>query len=113
MVMVTDIIPDLHLVSPGSNAQCFPYYIYAEDGSNQRENITDWALGQFRACYGEDVTKRDSFHYVYGMLHHPQYRERYAENLKRELPYHASPYFMSAEHLRHACVSLRYDLYGR
>jgi predicted helicase len=26
------------------------------------------------------------FHYVYGVLHSPQYRERYAENLKRELP---------------------------
>lgn len=35
--------------------------------------------------YGE-VTKRDVFHYVNGMLHHPGYRERYAENLKRELP---------------------------
>jgi predicted helicase len=33
------------------------------------------------------VTKRDIFHYVYGLLHHPSYRERYAENLKRELPH--------------------------
>ncbi len=32
------------------------------------------------------MTKWDIFHYVYAMLHHPQYRERYAENLKRELP---------------------------
>ncbi len=67
-------------------AQCFPYYTYAEDGSNRRENITDWALAQFQAQYSEQVTKRDIFHYVYAMLHHPQYRERYAENLKRELP---------------------------
>src|SRR5205823_1555656 len=34
-----------------------------------------------------DVTKWDIFHYVYAMLHHPQYRERYAENLKRDLPH--------------------------
>ncbi len=67
-------------------AQCFPYYSYAEDGSNRRENITDWALAQFQARYGEQVSKWDIFHYVYAMLHHPQYRERYAENLKRELP---------------------------
>ena len=26
------------------------------------------------------------FHYVYAVLHHPQYRERYAANLRRELP---------------------------
>ena len=66
--------------------QCFPLYTYAEDGSNRRENVTDWALGRFRAAYGEDVTKRDIFDYVYAVLHHPAYRERYAENLKRELP---------------------------
>ena len=34
----------------------------------------------------QDITKRDIFHYVYAVLHHPAYRERYAENLKRELP---------------------------
>ena len=32
------------------------------------------------------MTKRDIFDYVYAVLHHPAYRERYAENLKRELP---------------------------
>ena len=26
------------------------------------------------------------FHYVYALLHHPGYREKYAANLKRELP---------------------------
>ena len=62
-------------------------HYYAEDGSNRRENITDWALGQFRARYGEGVSKWDIFHYVYALLHHPQYRERYAENLKRDLPH--------------------------
>ncbi len=32
-------------------AQCFPFYVYDEDGGNRRENITDWALAQFRAQY--------------------------------------------------------------
>ena len=86
MVMMTNVIPDMHLVGAGAGAQCFPYYTYAEDGSNKRENITDWALAQFREQYGETVTKWDIFHYVYAMLHHPVYRERYAENLKRDLP---------------------------
>ena len=86
MALVTNVISDMHIVGTGANAQCFPYYTYAGDGSNRQENITDWALAQFQAQYGEQMTKRDIFHYVYAMLHHPQYRERYAENLKRELP---------------------------
>ena len=67
--------------------QCFPFYTYDADGTNRRENITDWALEQFRGYYEDDViTKWDLFHYVYGLLHHPDYRERYQANLKRELP---------------------------
>ena len=30
--------------------------------------------------------QRESDHYVYAVLHHPVYRERYAANLRRELP---------------------------
>ncbi len=68
-------------------AQCFPFYTYNEDGTNRRENITDWALEQFRAHYkDQSITKWNIFHYVYALLHHPVYRERYAANLKRELP---------------------------
>jgi predicted helicase len=81
--LASNAIPCLDLLE---KTQCFPYYTYAEDGSSRRENITDWALAQFQARYGEQMTKWDIFHYVYAMLHHPQYRQRYAENLKRELP---------------------------
>ena len=78
-------IPDLNYY--GDPQQCFPFYTYDEDGSNRRENITDWALAQFRAHYGDDSIGRwDIFHYVYGLLHHPTYRERYQANLKRDLP---------------------------
>ena len=84
---VSNIIADLHLLASTDGFQCFPYYIYNEDGTNRRENITDWALSQFQTKYGPEVTKWDIFHYVYAMLHHPQYRERYAENLKRDLPH--------------------------
>jgi predicted helicase len=86
MVFLTNIIADLHFVGAGAGTQCFPFYTYAEDGSNRRENITDWSLKQFQEQYSAEVTKRDIFHYIYGVLHSPQYRERYAENLKRDLP---------------------------
>ena len=31
-------------------------------------------------------TKEDIFYYIYGILHSPEYRERFAANLKKELP---------------------------
>ena len=72
----------------GSPTQCFPFYTYDEDGANRRENITDWALRQFQKNYEDDtITKWDIFHYTYGLLHHPDYRKQYQENLKRDLPH--------------------------
>jgi predicted helicase len=57
------------------------------------DNITDWAVDQFRKQYKPDprnkrhaITKEAIFHYVYGVLHDPIYREKYALNLKREFP---------------------------
>jgi predicted helicase len=85
--IMTSFIPELHFGCSTDGFQCFPFYTYAEDGTNRRENITDWALGQFRAHYQDrSITKWDIFHYIYAVLHHPQYREHYAANLRRELP---------------------------
>ena len=82
---IASAIPCLHY--GGRQTQCFPFYTYAEDGTRRRENITDWALDQFRAHYHDpSITKWDIFHYIYAVLHHPEYRERYAANLRRELP---------------------------
>jgi predicted helicase len=78
---------DLHLAGPGCSTQCFPFYTYDEDGSNRRENITNWALEEFRNHYNDaTITKWDIFHYAYALLHSAEYRVRYAANLKRELP---------------------------
>lgn len=80
-------VVDLHLVSAGASTQCFPLHTHDADGGHRRDNVTDWALEQFQARYPKaKVTKRDIFHYVYAILHHPVYREKYAANLRRELP---------------------------
>jgi len=82
--LAVNVIPDL---LPQGGSQCFPFYTYNEDGTNRQENITDWALEQFRTHYNDtNILKWDIFHYVYAVLHHPQYREKDAPNLKRELP---------------------------
>ena len=84
-VLMSESIPDLNFY--GDPQQSFPFYSYDEDGSNRRENITDWALEQCRGHYRDAaITKWDIFHYVYALLHHPNYRERYEANLKRDLP---------------------------
>lgn len=53
----------------------------------RRDAITDEGLAHFQEAYpGENISKEDLFYYVYGLLHSPDYRERYADNLSKELP---------------------------
>ncbi len=86
--LMANLIPDLHTLSTSDGFQCFPFYTYDEDGTNRCENITDWALAEFRTHYNDDtISKWDIFHYNYGLLHHPAYREKYEANLKRDLPH--------------------------
>lgn len=85
--LVSDRIADLHLCASVDAHQCFPFYVYDEDGKNRRENITDWALKTFREAYADKtISKWDIFYYVYAMLHHRGYREKFKDCLKRELP---------------------------
>lgn len=103
--LVTDSIPDLNLAPGMGGYQCFPLYIYddeTEQGEDtqgdifseseplkrkRRDAITDEGLAHFQVAYsGEQISKRDVFYYVYGLLHSSDYRERYADNLSKELP---------------------------
>jgi predicted helicase len=86
-VLASDRIVDLHLAASTDTFQCFPFYKYDDDGANRQENISRPALLRFQSYYGDDkITRWDIFHYIYALLHHPGYRERFAANLKRELP---------------------------
>ena len=58
------------------------------DGYRRVDNITDATLASYREHYGDaGITKEDIFFYVYALLHHPEYRERYADDLKKMLPH--------------------------
>ena len=50
------------------------------------DNITDWCLEQFHERYGEHITKDDIWEYLYGVMHAPDWRERYKHDLQRNLP---------------------------
>ena len=94
--LMTDVVPDSHLHDIG---QCFPLYFYEEaadlgpfageenlGGYARRDSITDGKLADYRQRYGGDLSKEDIFYYVYGVLHSPEYRERYASDLKKMIP---------------------------
>jgi predicted helicase len=90
-LIATQWLPNKDLFLP-SSGQVFALYRFDKD-RNKISNITDWALDQFKKCYqpgrakqNRPITKEAIFHYVYGVLHDPVYREKYAQNLKREFP---------------------------
>lgn len=98
--LIADMIPDLQVLS---NGQCFPLYWYEENKGEQavslfgttneerwtqRDGITDWCLQEVRSRFAgaKSITKEDIFYYVYGLLHSPDYRERFADDLRKALP---------------------------
>jgi predicted helicase len=91
VVLAIDGIADLHFGASVDGYQQVPLYVY-EEGS-RGDNITDWGLNHFRKQYqrgpgkrAQPITKEAIFHYVYGVLYDPIYREKYSLNLKREFP---------------------------
>ncbi|MCM0614430.1 DEAD/DEAH box helicase family protein [Paenarthrobacter sp. TYUT067] len=94
-------IPNLSYWGSGLG-QFFPRYAYspqtrgeadlfgelesASPGQKRIDNITDTALADYRSVYGPTVVKDDIFFYVYGLLHSPDYRNRFAADLKKMLP---------------------------
>lgn len=70
-------------------AQLACAYRYTRQG-DRIDNVSDWAAERFETHYGlgssRPITKEAIFHYVYAVLHDPLYREKYALNLRRELP---------------------------
>jgi predicted helicase len=86
-LFISNLIPDLNLFAGASPIQCFPLYIFDNDGRNKRDNITDWILEKFCKHYKDlRITKYDIFHYVYAVLHHPVYIRKYSANLRQQLP---------------------------
>ncbi len=107
--IVANVIPDLEMISKG---QCFPLYYYEKaepsksnpmerlysDSSHRskapgkeeytrHEAITDWALKSFKKQYKDNaIGKEDIFYYIYGLLHSPEYRTRYENDLRKMLP---------------------------
>ena len=100
---ISNTIVDLNCLDAGT--QAFPLYYYDEPisdgpavpqanlfdaagGTQYRRNdgVTDFILKRAQDNYGKKVTKEDIFYYVYGLLHSPIYRNKFAADLKKMLP---------------------------
>lgn len=93
--LIVDAMPDLHLMAFG---QCFPRYRFERSTGDDMlggkkgelvrvDNVADSALRSFRdRCCTVRVTKDAIFYYVYGVLHSASYRERFANDLAKEMP---------------------------
>ena len=98
--LISDIIPSLDFLE---KTQSFPLYWYEENKAMRtqdifekenaecwirRDGITDWFLKEVRSRFSgaKNLTKEDIFYYVYGLLHSPDYRARFADDLRKSLP---------------------------
>lgn len=105
--IISNSLPDLQL---HANGQCFPLHLFEErveeksvgsgdlfDNSldltfsetkyQRKDGISDEGLVHFQTAYpNEQISKEDIFYYTYGLLHSEEYRDRYADNLTKELP---------------------------
>lgn len=99
--LIANIMPDLCFTKTGNGgSQLFPLYYYEENTSKQkgmfdednkndyirRDAISDFILERAKKQYGKNVSKEDIFYYVYGFLHSKEYRETFANDLKKMLP---------------------------
>lgn len=117
-VLASNAMPDVQLLG---NGQFFPRFTWAPVGASdgglfgdgasisegessmygqvgevvagyvRKDNITDEIKALYRDALGADVTGDDIFHFVYGKLHDPNYREAYAADLKKMLPHIETP----------------------
>ena len=98
--LMIDTLSNYHTIDTG---QCFPLWLYdnakpednlpllpdsdATNGYRRCDAITEAGLNHFRNAYpDEDITREDIFYYVYGLLHSEDYRNRYRDNLAKDLP---------------------------
>ena len=96
--LISNFIPDLQLMFIG---QAFPLKTYektsdagelfqqatVEDEYVERDGISDEGYAYFQSAFsGKSFSREDLFYYIYGLLHSEDYRERFQNNLSKELP---------------------------
>ncbi|WP_237235388.1 DEAD/DEAH box helicase [Rothia nasisuis] len=100
--LVTSTLPDLEMISKAQWMSLYTYEpVLASDGGFnlevadgkvigdyvRKDNITDATLKKYQEHYEDSsIAKEDIFYYIYALLHHSDYREKYEADLKKMLP---------------------------
>ena len=92
--LISNFVTDLNFFEGG--VQCFPLFLFSDSGSaslfasekdSKRSGISHGALQSFKRQFPEkEISGEDIFYYIYGIFHSTEYRERYKNNLSKELP---------------------------
>ncbi len=81
--LVSDSIPDTHFIG---DAKAYPLYYY-DDLRNRYHAISGYALNLFRKHYEDNlIAEEEIFYYIYAILHHKGYLEKYKNSLAKEDP---------------------------
>ncbi len=81
--LVSDAIPDIHFIG---DANAYPLYYY-DDLGNRYNAISGYALNLFRKHYKDNlIAEEEIFYYIYAILHHKGYLEKYKNSLIKEEP---------------------------
>ncbi|MGB7201460.1 MAG: type ISP restriction/modification enzyme [Pyrinomonadaceae bacterium] len=95
---VVNQIADLNVLEAGT--QYFPLHYYEENRPDnptlfdtvgepqfvRRDGVSDFIAKRTKEQYGVQIKKKDIFYYVYGFLHSSEYRQKFANDLKKMLP---------------------------
>ncbi|GAA8878316.1 hypothetical protein HpEKA22_11780 [Helicobacter pylori] len=81
--LVSGAIPDSHFIG---DTQAYPLYHY-DDLGNRYNAISGYALNLFRKHYEDNsIAEEEIFYYIYAILHHKGYLEKYKNSLTKEDP---------------------------
>ena len=93
--LMTNSIVDVKFIQNGLS---YPRYLYQNNDSAEGlqglftkvDAISQQAIAHFKAVYTEPeaaaIDADSVFYYIYGIMHSPDYRSTYADNLSKELP---------------------------
>ncbi len=81
--LIANEITDVHTMA---DTQAYPLYYY-DDLGNRYNAISGYALNLFRRHYKDDsIVEEEIFYYIYAILHHKGYLEKYKNSLAKEAP---------------------------
>ncbi|RUM55541.1 MAG: hypothetical protein DSY40_03815 [Nautilia sp.] len=103
-VFVTKNIVDLNFFRRGGEIVC-PLYLYNDLNNEKTINFNQKIIQKIEKSLNlvflKDFSELDLFHYIYAILHHLEYREKYKEFLKvnfPKIPYPKENFFKLAEY---------------